>query len=446
MFTREEDVEASALRKRGWTISAIARHLGRDRKTIRAYLDGDREPGQRRRAQDPFAPFEPYVRQRLNDDPHLQATTLERELRDLGFAQSYPTLTREIRGRSLRPRCEACSHLRGGVTTEIDHESGEETQWDWLTLQEAPWGGKVIVLVGALAHSDKVRGALSEGKGTPHLIDAVDRVVRRLGGVTKVWRFDRIEGGVIPGTDELVPAFADAVKHYGARVVLCPPRRPRRKGVIEAANRYLAQGWWRTAAVTSPFDAQRSLDRFCAETADQRPRGESTVAELARAEGLRPPPEHPYPAEIIEGRTVTWGALVHFEGNRYSVPAAFCGGHVVVQTRLGSGHLEIRTPSGQGIVRHRRHPKGAGAVVRLPEHRAGLEKTVLQAFSTARPCPRKPNRPPSAAALAIAAELRASSAAARGPGETREGGGQPAATRGSAPGVDLARYAELISP
>ena len=45
MLTREEDIDVHALRKRGWTISAIARHLRRDRKTIRAYLTGARSPG-----------------------------------------------------------------------------------------------------------------------------------------------------------------------------------------------------------------------------------------------------------------------------------------------------------------------------------------------------------------------------------------------------------------
>ena len=33
MFSVGEDVEADALFKRGWTVSAIARHLERDRKT-----------------------------------------------------------------------------------------------------------------------------------------------------------------------------------------------------------------------------------------------------------------------------------------------------------------------------------------------------------------------------------------------------------------------------
>jgi IS30 family transposase len=34
MLTQEDDVDAHALRKGGWSIPAIARHLGRDRGTI----------------------------------------------------------------------------------------------------------------------------------------------------------------------------------------------------------------------------------------------------------------------------------------------------------------------------------------------------------------------------------------------------------------------------
>ncbi|EID17848.1 transposase, partial [Mycolicibacterium phlei RIVM601174] len=49
MLTWEDDVEVHALAKRGWTISAIARHTGFDRKTVRKYLAGDGTPGVRAR-------------------------------------------------------------------------------------------------------------------------------------------------------------------------------------------------------------------------------------------------------------------------------------------------------------------------------------------------------------------------------------------------------------
>jgi transposase len=72
MLSREDDVEAHALRARGWSISAIARHLDVDRKTVRAYLAGERVAGQRRPAgPDRFEPFGDYCRERLREDPTL---------------------------------------------------------------------------------------------------------------------------------------------------------------------------------------------------------------------------------------------------------------------------------------------------------------------------------------------------------------------------------------
>jgi len=428
MLAREEDVEAAALRAQGWSISAIARHLGRDRGTVRSHLNGERTPGVRRKSvDDPFDRFAPYVAQRLKDDPHLQLSTLLREIEALGFSESYQTLTRQVRSRDLRPHCEACAGAKGRATTEIEHPPGAETQLDWLELGEAPWGGTALLLVGALAHSAKARGWFSEAKDTAHLIAAMDGVFRRLGGLTKRVRIDAIEGGVIPGTRTLVPAFADACRHYGVGVDICPARRGNRKGVVEKANDYITQAWWRTADVTTPEQAQASLDGFCSRVGDLRPREQATVGVLAAAERLRPVPREPYRAVIEVLRKVSWGALVSFEGNRYSVPPAFVDATVIVSHRLGEPTLEIRSTKAEVIAVHRRRPAGSGALARLDEHAGALERTVLAAFSTERPCRRKVNRPPSEAAKALAAELT----------------GVPVQQRLPVV-VDLARYEELM--
>ena len=72
MLTREDDIDAHALHRQGWTITAIAAHLGRDRKTISGYLTGKTVAGVRARpGPDPFEAFAPYCAQRLADDPHL---------------------------------------------------------------------------------------------------------------------------------------------------------------------------------------------------------------------------------------------------------------------------------------------------------------------------------------------------------------------------------------
>jgi len=115
MITREDDVDAHALHRRGWTISAIARHLGHDRKTIRAYLQGSRVAGERRRAEpDAFESFVGYCRERLGEDPHLWATTLFDELLELGYDRSYPTFTRQLRARGCVRRANRAARPRIG--------------------------------------------------------------------------------------------------------------------------------------------------------------------------------------------------------------------------------------------------------------------------------------------------------------------------------------------
>ena len=235
MLTEEEFVEASALYCRGRSISAIARHLGRDRKTIRAYLEGKRMPGVRQRAvPDHFAVFEPYVRERLVEDPHVWGSTLYDEVLALGYPRSYMTFVREIRKRRLRPRCEACAGVRGRPTIEIKHPPGEEIQWDWLEFEDAPWGGEAHLLVGTLSHSGKVRAAFAEGEDQAHLVDALDGVLRRLGGTARRWRFDRMATVCDRVTGRLLASFAAVARYYGVSVDVCAPRRANRKGSVES--------------------------------------------------------------------------------------------------------------------------------------------------------------------------------------------------------------------
>jgi transposase len=434
MMTPEEDVEAHALHRQGWTISAIARHLGRDRKTIRAYVNGEREPGVRAPAgPDPFDIVADYIGQRLADDPHVQATALFDEAVALGYPRTYPTFTRQVRLRRLRPVCPACAAGTGAVPTiEIEHPAGEETQWDWVELPEAPWldGGTAMALVGALSHSSRFRAVFCEETDQAHVFDGIDRVCARLGGVSRRWRFDRMGTVVKIGTDRVLPSFAAFAKHYGVAVDICPSRRGQRKGVVEKNIDFIAQRWWRTADVTTQEDAQRSLDIFCETLGDARPRHDedgkpSTVAALAEGERLAKLPATRFPATMETTRKVAANATVAWRGNRYSVDPALVGVEVLVRVTAGRHTIDIVDVASGLLARHRLAPPGQGALVRDGEHAVALEAAVLSAFTTGKPCHRKANRPPSAAAKQLAAAI-----------------GDPAAARpGDAVVIDLARWA-----
>lgn len=424
MLTREDDVDARALSRQGWSISAIARHLGHDRKTIRDYVNGKRTAGVRAKPADgdPFEPFVDYCRERLAEDPHLWASTLFDELQPLGFAGSYPTLTRKLRQLQLRPACEPCRPAKGRPVAVIDHPPGAEAQWDWLELPDPPeswgWGKTAHLLVGALAHSSRWRGRLCEAETLPHLVFGLDEVSRKLGGLTQAWRFDRMATVANPATGRITAGIAGVAKHYGVRVVLCPPRRGNRKGVVEKANHVAAQRWWRTVTDEMTVEqAQASLDGWCSRRGDLRTRpGRSdgagakvTVATLAEAEPLAPVPTA-YPAVLSVERTVSAQALVAFRGNFYSVPPELAGATVTASTLLGSRVLDLATGSGTSrgpvvIARHQLAPPGAGVMVRSDVHVTALETAVLTAASPARPHRAKTRIPPGPAARAAAAAL-----------------------------------------
>ena len=211
---------------------------------------------------------------------------------------------------------------------------------------------------------------------------------------------------VIAGSDRLTKDAAQIAKHYAVQVAVCPPRRAQRKGVVEAAIKYLTKSWWRTAPVTTIGEAQSSVDAWSVRIADARRRPGGTVGELGASEPLSGLPAMAYPAQIMVQRRASRSALVAFEANEYSVPPVHAGRIVTVLARVGDPLLRIVSAAGEIVAEHRRAPRGAGQTIRTTEHARELETAVLAAFTTKQACRRKPNLPPGENALTELARLR----------------------------------------
>ncbi len=418
MLSWEMVVEVHALRRQGWSIASIARHVGATRLTVRRYLNG-RTPGQRvRSAVDPFEEFAQYCRLRLAADGHVWATTLYEEVVALGYGGSYPSFTRGLRARCLRPHCAPCGSARTKDRAVIEHPPGAEMQWDWVELPNPPaswgWGTTAYVLVGALPYSSRWRAWLAERTDTGHLVEGLDQVVRRLGGVSARWRFDRMSTVCHPASGRLRAAFAPVAMHYGVGVDLCPPGHGWRKGVVEKAIHVITQRWWRTLADDATLaGAQASLDRVCVKLDGRRRMRDgqpTTVGVLAESEPLRPAPA-PFAATVEVDRKVSTQALASFRGNSYSVPPGHASQQVILRHHLGSSTVDIVSGRGVLLAHHLRAPDGAGMLVRSDEHVAALTTVVLGAFTDRGPCRRKDRRPPTPAALAEADRIRQAKAA-----------------------------------
>ncbi|MFJ9344750.1 ISL3 family transposase [Streptomyces sp. NPDC101733] len=96
---RQWHTDIHHLRERGWTISAIARRLGRDRKTVRHYLTTDLDQilasARERRPNGHVNRFKPYLQQRFREGA-TNAAALFREIRERGYRGSRVVVTKYI--------------------------------------------------------------------------------------------------------------------------------------------------------------------------------------------------------------------------------------------------------------------------------------------------------------------------------------------------------------
>ena len=243
-----------------------------------------------------------------------------------------------------------------------------------------------------------------------HLAGALHEVLVALGGTPRVWRTDRMATVVIPGTDRLNPQFAQLAKHYGVEVAVCPPHRPQRKGVVEAAIKFIGG---RLVAHRRGRDDRRgpgvARPLVAAGTADAAPARVGRSASSAPRSRCGRCRRWRYPAEIVgRAQVARASALVAFEGNRYSVPPGHAGRTVErPRPRRRAAPADLLAGRRRWSRRTAAPRPAPGRRSAAAEHAGLLEQAVLAAFTTQTDaCRRKANRPPGETALAELARLR----------------------------------------
>jgi len=117
------------LHRQGLSVSAIARQLERDRKTVRKYIERGLEPpasGPRRPRSTVVSPFAPYLRERIAAFPKLTASRLLREIKELDYRGGYTAVKdflRNIRPRRCRPLNAALRSRRASRPRSISRIS-----------------------------------------------------------------------------------------------------------------------------------------------------------------------------------------------------------------------------------------------------------------------------------------------------------------------------------
>jgi transposase len=132
--------EVCRLRQQGWSLSAIADHIGLDRNTVRKYVTAPAFPERQPRAAQPslLDPFKPAILERWNGGCHT-GTVILREMQARGYRGGQTTLLAYVT--QLRKASGIPSKKRVGVTaatiTDPTQRVPSSRGLTWLVLRKA---------------------------------------------------------------------------------------------------------------------------------------------------------------------------------------------------------------------------------------------------------------------------------------------------------------------
>jgi transposase len=143
------------LHRQGLSVTATARRIGRDPKTVRKYIErGIEAPAYGSRSvsrPSKLAPYMTFLRERVTAFPELTAARLTREIREMGYTGAYTAVKRYLA--AIRPES-------GPKPYEVRFETppGVQAQVDFarfaVDFDDDPGSGRIVWLFSlVLGHS-----------------------------------------------------------------------------------------------------------------------------------------------------------------------------------------------------------------------------------------------------------------------------------------------------
>jgi transposase len=317
------------LHRQGITVSAIARRVGLDRKTVRRYIARGLEPpvyGPRKPRTTQLRQFERYLRERIAAFPQLTGRRLHRELRDLGYTGGYTILTEFLR--DIRPAPAPEFEVR------FETPPGRQAQIDFAHFRtvftDEPGVERIIWLFSlVLGHSRMLWGRFVLHQDLPTLLRCQAAAFEALGGVPEQVLCDRMrtvflredtEAGDIVFNRTLL----EFARHYGYLPKACRPYRAKTKGKVERPFRYIREDFFLGRSFRNLDDLNGQFRHWLDQVANARVHATTrrVVAEHFAEERpkLQPLPAGPFQAVLRLERRISRDGMVSVGGNLYSVP------------------------------------------------------------------------------------------------------------------------------
>jgi transposase len=378
------------LHREGLSVSAIARQLELDRKTVRKYIERGLEPpayGPRKPRARQLEPFEPYLRHRVAAFPGLTGSRLLREIREGGYRGGYTAVTDFLR--EVRPSPSFPFEVR--FETPPGHQGQVDFAHFEVVFTDEPSETRIVWLFSlVLGYSRLIWARFVMHQDLQTVLRCHMAAFAAIGGVPQEILYDRMKTAVTGEDDQghivYNRALVDFARHHGFHPRACRPYRAKTKGKVERPFRYIREDFFLARSFRNLDDLNRQLAHWLATVANprlhattQRVVNEAFADERAL---LKPLPLVPFNAVLKLERRVSHEGMVSVGGNLYSVPDATRRRVVEVHTLAD----EIRIfEDGRLIAAHaplegrhqRRLAPGHRKMPAIPRHAAAQERGVL---------------------------------------------------------------------
>jgi transposase len=337
MLKPEGVMDIRSLSKQGYSIRAIARMTGLNRRSVRKYLNPEQLPVYHKPSRVSLLDnYRGLIVDWLNQE-NYRASKVHDLLKCQGFSGSYDIVQRYVK--EIKEKRDRVAYVR------FETMPGQQAQVDFGDFKISMIDGSTLTIycfIMVLGYSRNMYIEFIDRCTMANFLACHQHAFGFFGGVPAEILYDNMKNAVIKKLagvthwNKELEAFA---MHYGFKLLSTPPYAPWVKGKVERPIGYVRERFWRGYVFNDLYYCNQDIRKWILTAANERVHGTTREKVSVRFEREKPHlgllPRQPYDISEKVWRQVQKDCQIAFGGNKYVMPHEYVGQKVLLKIRSG---------------------------------------------------------------------------------------------------------------